>query len=563
MRRSYLLLGVMTLLLTACGPVSIGGGNSGDGISVDNGKTPGATLSPFITGGQIDSGHPSAGQLSGCTGTLIGKHTVLTAGHCVGSYGYFKVNGQKIYTKRIYRHPSYGGGNRNDVAVMILKQDVQGVTPTPIATQAPTNGMAITLVGFGKTGENKKDYGTKRYTTNVISRVSSSIFSFRGAKNICNGDSGGPTYATYGGQEVVIGVHSTKSGWCGNGGNDMRVDKYVSWIKQKGGSDVVVQGQGGGTPNPNPNPNPSPPQGSATEGQSCYSLPCAQGLACVTVKSGSTVKGKYCMEKCYSKGSTSAPCDGGDVCTNSSQGLICFNKNKSSSGYCTPDAIPPGGTTPDAGVPGGGKSDGGSWKPNPPQSGATEGQSCASQSCVSGLKCVPVKSNGSIVGRYCMERCYTAGSTAAPCDGGDKCTKSTSQGLICFNPKKSASGFCTPDATPPGGGAPTPPGGQTPPGGAPTPPGGGNSKVAYEGMSCATKPCDTKLTCLQVWQGANIAGKYCMEKCTTVGSTSAPCDGAETCTQSPAQGLVCFASNNPQGGYTSNGPGGSKYSPMP
>ncbi len=417
-----------------CGPtgeITISGVGEGPASSGDNDD--GINLDPFITDGQADPGHPSVALLSGCTGTLIGKRTVLTAGHCVGYSGYAKLGGSTYYTSKIYRHPSYGGGNYNDVAVMILKQEVQGITPTPIATQVPQVGQAITLVGFGKTGENSGGYGTKRFTTNTISKVRTSTLSYYGKKNICNGDSGGPTFVNYGGQEVTIGVHSTKSGWCGNGGTDMRVDRYVQWIQKVAGNDVVLQGSKPPPKNPNPpTPPPTPPPGQkGTEGQSCQSAACNSGLACVTVVSGTNTVGKWCMTKCTTLGSTTAPCNGGEKCLASSVGNICFNGSAPGTGYTSPGATKPPPKNPNPAPP------------PPPQGSVTEGGSCASKNCALGMACVTVASGKKTIGKYCMERCSSLGSSASPCDGGDICTNS-SQGPVCFNVNKSSSGYTSP-----------------------------------------------------------------------------------------------------------------------
>ena len=423
------------VLALGCGPtgeITVEGGIS-EGPATNDDSDDGINLDPFITDGQVDPGHPTVAKLSGCTGTLIGKRTVLTAGHCVGYKGYAKLGGQTYYTSKIHKHPQYGGGNRNDVAVMILSQPVQGITPTPIATQAPTVGQAITLVGFGKTSEYGGGYGTKRFTTNTVGKVRSTTFSFYGKKTICNGDSGGPTFVQYGNEEVTIGVHSTKSGWCGNGGTDMRVDQYVQWIQQGSGGDVVLQGSGQQKPPPQQPPqNPNPPPGAkAAEGQSCKSNTCQAGLSCVTVISGTNTLGKWCMTKCTTIGSTTAPCNGGEKCLASSVGNICFNGSAPSTGYTSPGGSkpPPGGPNP-APTP-------------PPQGTLTEGKSCASANCALGLACVTVASGKKTIGKYCMERCSALGSSAAPCDGGDICTNS-SQGPVCFNVNKSSSGYTSP-----------------------------------------------------------------------------------------------------------------------
>jgi hypothetical protein len=79
----------------------------------------------------------------------------------------------------------------------------------------------------------------------------------------------------------------------------------------------------------------------AQEGEGCWKRPCAQGLQCVDVlkdKNGSynlqsgELYMKHCMEGCTNLGSDSN-CEGGETCTASPKGRVCFNSSKSQSGF--------------------------------------------------------------------------------------------------------------------------------------------------------------------------------------------------------------------------------------
>ncbi len=223
---------------------------------------------PYVVNGQPHSGHPSAGKLttsgSLCTATLIGKKTVLTAAHCVSpgaSHTFTTDDGVKHLSAKVVRHPSYNSYQiTNDVAVIILQTE-PAVAPMPINITAPSSGLEVTIVGFGKTSEYSEDAGVKRMAKNKIASVNSTQFSIAGSStlgNLCNGDSGGPSYAIVNGVEVDIGVHSTKSGACGSGSTDMRVDAYADWITQTASGDVVKPGAAPTPPGPTP-PDTTPP----------------------------------------------------------------------------------------------------------------------------------------------------------------------------------------------------------------------------------------------------------------------------------------------------------------
>jgi hypothetical protein len=205
----------------------------------------GQLVSPIV-GGTVDSGHPSVGMVLGdsslCTGTLIGRFTVLTAAHCITPSGMrFQINNASYNASHITIHPNYCGGNCHDLALLSLTQQ-PNIAPSPLLKTPPSVGQSVALVGYGKTGEYNNDLQVKRLGYNTINQITASTFSFQGSSNVCNGDSGGPSFI----DNNLAGVHSTKSGACGTGGTDMRVDVYYSWIASQMGSDGLGEGGSGG-----------------------------------------------------------------------------------------------------------------------------------------------------------------------------------------------------------------------------------------------------------------------------------------------------------------------------
>lgn len=199
----------------------------------------------------------------GCTGTLVSPRAVLTAGHCstCATRVFFGNDvdkpGRIVAVRRRYRHPDYDADRPNDLLVLVLAADVEGVAPRALAPTALVDrARDARVVGFGCTdADGVRGYGRKRQADVPI--ASASCRFPRGddsaeeyecepgyelvagrellGRDTCSGDSGGPLLvADARGKWLLAGVTSRSVACsvdaCGDGGVYTRVDRYREWI---------------------------------------------------------------------------------------------------------------------------------------------------------------------------------------------------------------------------------------------------------------------------------------------------------------------------------------------
>jgi hypothetical protein len=199
-----------------------------------------------IIGGTPDSGdlgvvglHDPSDPTPFCTGTLVSRHVVVSAGHCTEFGGPSRISiGSDPATDAVFvpvrsfqAHPMYDGAAlENDISVVILDEPAPlDAAPFPIATASPPLGPAR-FVGFGFTEVGPAGfYGRKYHVTTDITGVDPLTFQYGVAT--CNGDSGGPAFVVEGGREVLAGVTSWGDGPCAEFGVDTRVDVHRAWIE--------------------------------------------------------------------------------------------------------------------------------------------------------------------------------------------------------------------------------------------------------------------------------------------------------------------------------------------
>jgi hypothetical protein len=229
-----------------------------------------------ITNGELETGYLSVFALAyegqgGCTGTCITPKVGTTATHCIAGdpassftalFGDDETQPSSILQVTAVATAPDGG----DFALVAFAETCPATTPHNRTALEDHVGEAVVMVGFGVTTEEADDAGVKRSGTATLRSVDPAEVDGLEAGDLatsnvpagtCNGDSGGPTFMTFGGVEYMVGVTSRGSldpqGQeypCGQGYSiAVRADTYASFIR-----DFIIEHDPGADPGDSDDP---------------------------------------------------------------------------------------------------------------------------------------------------------------------------------------------------------------------------------------------------------------------------------------------------------------------
>ena len=205
----------------------------------------------------IDSNTSDGRRVAGCSGSLIAKDLVLTAGHCVkniydpsvkilavtvyvAGQGFFGYRG-KFVVRQWRAHPNFKGSSADtvvhDIALLKLEEPISGdvrVAEIPSSELPIGQTKNLIVAGYGDTSFGNHSSGL--HSANVTGKMKVTADNedhqiLISGRQPCHGDSGGPVYQASGDHLAVVGVISHGQADCSGEGYGISVFSHLPWIK--------------------------------------------------------------------------------------------------------------------------------------------------------------------------------------------------------------------------------------------------------------------------------------------------------------------------------------------